>query len=179
MPLSRYFFATRDDLLAGFARFEAAGARLYVEAGVFDAPTCRRFTSGADLPDLGSAPSGDDVREPRYLVLPAGYEVSLRSRRINDGRLRFYADPQSAPEAAVFWPGGAYDSQTLIAGAITPGATAESRALSSLMVRLFTKGFRRVNMFWLGPNALALFDAGARLTKAISMSRNYDLRRFP
>ncbi|MFN0179605.1 MAG: hypothetical protein ACKVZ0_12475 [Gemmatimonadales bacterium] len=44
------------------------------------------------------------------------------------------------------------------------------------MVRTVTKGFRRVQSFWLGPEALALFQAGARLTTAIQSPPTYDLR---
>jgi hypothetical protein len=77
----------------------------------------------------------------------------------------------------VFQPGGLHQDDVLIAGRIaTTGTTPAALALHQLMVRTVTKGFRRVQSYWLGPEALARFQAGARLTAAVRSPALYDLR---
>jgi hypothetical protein len=78
----------------------------------------------------------------------------------------------------VLWPGGLHAPDVLISGRIaTTELTSIAKELQRVMVRTVTKGFRRIQAFRLGPEALRMFEGGARLTMATQMTPAYDLRR--
>jgi hypothetical protein len=133
--------------------------------------------AGASLPNLGVAPSGDAVHEPAFLVMNRGTTVVVREVAQQKGGLKFAVDQLDNPDSTVFQSCGLHQGMVLIAGRIaTTGATSEALDLHRLMVRTVTKEFRRVQSYWLGPEALALFHAGARLTAAVQSPRTFDLR---
>ncbi len=149
----------------------------YARTGLFDSRAPTEFIAGAGLPNLGLAPSGDAVHEPAFLVISRDSAVVVEEVPQRKGGLKFAIDQHHNPDSTVFQPGGLHEDNVLIAGGIaTIGATPAALALHQLMVREVTKGFRRVQSYWLGPEALALFQAGARLTAGVRRPELYDLR---
>jgi len=89
----------------------------------------------------------------------------------------FHIDQLRNPDSTVFRLGGLHAENVLVAGEIaTLGESQPAVELHRLMVRTVTRGFRRVQAFWLGPEALALLEAGARLTVDVQSPRLYDLQ---
>jgi len=177
MSSGRYFFATANDLIPGFRRFEKARAVQYVLTGHFDSPKPTVFTAGEALPELGRAAVGDASSVPAFLVLTRDAPVAFREIPQGSGGTVFAIDQLRNPDSTVFRAGGIKEESVLISGEIaTTGVTSGALELHRLMVRTVTKGFRRVQSFWLGPEAFAMLDAGARLTQSVSRSRLYDLR---
>ena len=149
----------------------------YAQTGLFDSRAPTEFIAGASLPNLGLAPSGDAVHEPAFLVISRNSAVVVEEVPQRKGGIKFAIDQFRNPDSAVFQPCGLYKDKVLIAGRIaTTGATPAALALHQLMVREVTKGFRRVQSYWLGPEALVLFQAGARLTAGVRSPATYDLR---
>jgi hypothetical protein len=172
----RHFFATAADLLPGFTRFEQACAVRYVETGHFDARTAPEYRSGTQIPDLGLAASGRPTSS--FLVVGSTTPIIFREIHLRAGGIKFAVDQLENADSTVFWPGGLWNSDVLIAGRIaTTGVTNTAKELQRVMVRTLTRGFRRVGAFWLGSEALSMFEAGARLTADAQMPREYDLRR--
>jgi len=177
MASERYFFATATDLIPGLRRFEEACAVQYVLTGQFNSRVPALFTVGEALPELGLAPAGDAISVPAFLVLARDSPVIFREIPQRSGAVVFAIDQLENPDSTVFRGGGLTAEAVLISGEIaTTGTTLEALELHRLMVRTVTKGFRRVQSFWLGPEAFAMLAAGARLTKSVRMSRTYDLR---
>jgi hypothetical protein len=177
MSSGRYFFATAADLIPGLRRFEETLAVQYVLVGHFDSRSPTLFTTGKALPELGLAAAGDANRVPAFLVLAREAAVVCREIRQNSGGVVFAIDQLDNPDSTVFRAGGLKDECVLISGGIaTTGVSPAAIELHRLMVRTVTKGFRRVQSFWLGPEAYAMFEAGAKLTHSVQMSRTYDLR---
>jgi hypothetical protein len=177
MSRQRHFFATAADLRPGLQRFEDAFPVRYAQTGLFDSRAPTEFIAGASLPNLGFAPSGDAVHEPAFLVMTRNCAVVVEEVPQRRGGLKFAVDQLHNPASTVFQPCGLHQDKVLIAGSIaTTGATPAALAIHQLMVRTVTKGFRRVQSYWLGPEALALFQAGARLTAAVRRPATYDLR---
>jgi hypothetical protein len=177
MSRERHFFATAGDLRPGLQRFEDAFPVRYVQTGLFDSRAPVEFIAGASLPNLGVAASGDAIREPAFLVTNRNTSVVVREVAQREGGIKFAVDQLDNPDSTVFQACGLYQGKVLIAGRIaTTGATSAALAVHQLMVRTVTKGFRRVQSYWLGPEALVLFHAGARLTAAVQRPKTYDLR---
>jgi len=149
----------------------------YAQTGLFDSRALTEFIAGASLPNIGLAPSGDANHEPAYLVMNRNMAVVAREVPQRKGGLKFAVDQLENPDSTVFQPCGLFHTNVLIAGRIgTTGASPAALALHDLMVRTVTKGFRRVQAFWLGAEAFSLFQAGARLTTAVTSPQTYDLR---
>jgi hypothetical protein len=79
--------------------------------------------------------------------------------------------------AAELSPGGEFTAQTIISGRVAtlygdPRIQKIMRKLASLTKKHFT----RVNVYWLGPDALEKLRAGARLTLNIYASADFNLR---
>jgi hypothetical protein len=177
MSMRRNIFATAADLLPGLARFDEACPIHYFETGLFDSQVQRGFDRGAVLPHLGFAPSGDANHEPRFLVVTQDTNLVVREIPQRVGGVKFAVDQLHNPASTVFQPGGLYETDVLISGQIaSTGTTADAIEIQRLMVQTVTKGFRRVQSYWLGPEAFAMLHSGARLTPAVQTPRLYDLR---
>jgi len=176
----RHFFATASDLLPGLTRFEQTRSIRYIEKGLFDTRQVREYRSGADFPHLGIAPSGHAIREPTFLVLDRETPLVIRDIPQLAGGVKYAIDQLENPDSTVLWPGGLHAPDVLVSGRIaTTGLTTIAKELQRVMIRTVTRGFRRVQAFWLGPEALRMFEGGARLTMATQMPPAYDLRREP
>jgi hypothetical protein len=112
------------------------------------------------------------------LVVDRGTAIVIRDVPQHAGGIKYAIDQLNNPDSTVLWPGGMHGSDVLISGRIaTTGLTSAAKELQREMIRAVTKDFRRIGTFWLGPDALRLFEAGARLTMATQMPSSYDLRR--
>lgn len=173
----RHFFATASDLLPGLKRFEQQESVQYVLTGLHDCRTPEVYASGAAIPNLGQAPSGHAISEPTFLVLRRTTTLVIREVPQQLGGVKFAIDQLLNPDSTVFWPGGLFARDALISGRIaTNGMTDAARQLQQVMIRTVTKGFRKVRAFWLGPEAALMWESGARLTMAVQMPPDYDLR---
>jgi hypothetical protein len=174
---SRHFFATASDLHSGLLRFEQQVSVLYVLTGLHDCRSPEVRVSGGAIPNLGQAPSGHAISEPSFLVLRRTTTLVVREVPQRHGGVKFAIDQLANPDSTVFWPGGLFAADVLISGRIaTTGTTDAARQLQQLMVRTVTKGFRKVGTFWLGPEAAKMWESGARLTMAVQMPPDCDLR---
>ena len=177
MGAGRHFFATASDLLPGLARFEQLHPVQYVETGLFDVRATRVWSSGSAIPNLGRAPSGQAITESTFLVMLRQSQLAIREVPQRAGGVKFAIDQLENPDSTVFWPGGLFAPDVLVSGRIaTIGATDTARILQKAMVQSVTRKFRRIGMFWLGPDAVKLFEAGARLTTSVKNPPEYDLR---
>ncbi len=115
------------------------------------------WSSAAELPNLGVASGTQTLRCPHFKIFP----------KLPGGKDRIEAD---------LWSGGELNSETIIAGTITtlyddPGIQRIMRTLASLL----KKHFNKVRAYWVGPEALAKFRSGCRLTLNIDASADFNL----
>jgi hypothetical protein len=178
MP-NRYFFATAEDLRPGLARLDAAPGLRYVRCGLSKADHPEEFERGDALPSLGVATSGHVTGNPQFLVLLRSAAVEVRPVHFRSGGTEYAVDQLANPDSVVLQPGGRLADGPFVAGSVASiCATKDARTLLKTVSTAITRGFTRVQSFWLGPEALKLFRGGAIrfVTSSISASRNYDLR---
>jgi hypothetical protein len=172
-----HFYATAKDLLPIFELVEAKIPLGYTRTGLFDEDAYMTFGSGAELPTLTKALGvSSAVAGPGYLVTERPSLIHSRGIQQNDGRKKFAIDQLMNPDSIVFQHGGLYSDQILLSGRIatasdTPVATKLQRAFSTAL----TKKFVRVKAYWVGPDALALLERGARLTIGAASPSEFDL----
>lgn len=174
--MQRHFYATAKDLLPVFELVEAKIPLGYTRTGLFDEDTYATFDSGAELPTLTKAlVVTSAVAGPGYLVTERASLIRSRGIQQNDGRKKFAIDQLMNPDSIVFQHGGFYSDQILLSGRIstasdTPVATRLQRAFSTAL----TKKFVRVKAYWVGPDALAILERGARLTIGATSPSEFD-----
>jgi hypothetical protein len=175
-PRSTYFFATRADLEPGLLAAEHQRPLQYVLRGLFPTPAVAPVTTALEIPDLGRSPTGDWI-SPDYLVLDADNKLEIRSVPQRRGGILYAVDEVANPCAVILRPGGLYGSECLIAGSIEAVGDLHSLELYRVFRRTVVKGFKRIQEFFVGPEAARLRDAGMRLTQRVQAPAECDLER--
>ena len=162
-------YATRGDLEPGLRRVEALTRVDYVLTGLFDSDEVRRYGSALDLPHLGLAPTGDQTLEPSYMILPAGAAMDAVAISQRRGGVKYAVDPRDHPSGHIlFSPGGVYREGVLISGEL---GTALKDEVSAKLFRMFYKelfkGFVKIKVNYVGPEALSMLRRGWRLTQSV------------
>jgi hypothetical protein len=148
--------------------------------GNFDAPTAPSVLSGTHIPTLREPPPADSAAAGHsYLVTRRETIAVARRILLSGGGVRYAFDQLNNPDSIEMTPGSWHPSEALLHGRIsTCSDTSESRELFAHFKRAIGKHFRKINAFWVGPEAEAAWKQGARLTIGLSSPREYDLREL-
>jgi len=180
MAFQKQFYATRQDLLPGILGLESEVKLQYVLRGMFSSPTVTGFLSASDIPDLGIARYGDYGHEQKWLVTEAGVEICVREVPQQKGGVLYDIGLMANPTAFAFQPAGQFEGKTIILGSVdTATGDPSSLALCKRFWRALSKGFRKVRMYYVGPEAYRLLEQGWRLTLATQRPPDLDLRLAP
>jgi len=176
----RHFFATLDDLRPRIAALESQRALEYQLHGMRDDRVFETFASLLDAPCLGTNRTGAVISGDCYLVYPRGARPRVRALPQDRGGVKYEQDLSTAPEILLLHPGGVHPSGALIAGRIAPTVTTGTRDRGVVFYREFAKelvrGFRRIQSYWVGPDAYRALEDGKRLvTIGLGSPPAYDL----
>jgi hypothetical protein len=111
------------------------------------------------------------------MVLEAGTPLHVRRFELLAGGTRYGVSPLTNPASIIFRPGGRFGEDCIIQGEVSTIQPAAASLFRAFRYRI-QKHFTRVGISWLGPEARALFEAGARLTPD-ARNRMFDLRPEP
>lgn len=173
----RLFFATRGDLVPGLRAAERAIAVQYVLAEMRDDDAFTVIDALSDNAGLGQAVTDVVISEPRYLIFHRGEAPAPRRVPQKRGGDKYLVE--SSPDCLILRVGGLQaTSGALLAGELQEPLDPSGRAIE--MFRVFSRelfrGFERVKLYWVGPEALSALHAGKRLvTIGINSPREYDL----
>ena len=175
-----YFFAMRNDLLLALDKLEAKGSVMYTRCGRLDGPNPEIWKFAVDLPKLGQATGDQHVACDPFLIMEKDSPIRVQTMTMHDGDDRFDVEQGLNPDSIIFHPGGEWRDGALISGSFT---TISKSPISQSLMRAthseIKKQFTRVKAFWVGPEALAAFRQGRRLTSAIQSPPEYDLSELP
>ena len=175
--MQRHFYATANDLLPIFEWVEKKHELTYNLTGLFESSRLAPIYHGIELPSLHlPAPYPSATGCPCYLVTLRATPVLVRKVPQNRGGVRFAVDQLLNPDSIILQHGGLFGSNVLLYGrvgtvSINPVATKLHRVFSSAI----TKHFRRIQSFWVGPEAAGLLSAGYRLTIGAKAAHECDL----
>ena len=174
----RHFYALPNDLSGVFTTVENEHQLRYTAIGIFDAPTPLSVLSGTLLPTLREPPPADSaIAGHSYLVTERETVPLVRRISLAAGGTRYAVDQLNNPDSIELLPGSWHSSRALLYGRIgTSTDSAASRELFGYFKRAIDKHFRKVNAFWVGPEAEAAWKQGARLTIGLSSPTEYDLQ---
>ena len=172
-----HFYAAANDLLPVFESVEAKHSLTYTLCGLFPTRELKSVAAGIDIPALHSpAPYPSAIACPQYLVTAAGASIVIREVRQKAGSVLYAIDQLANPESVTIQPGGLYPPDVLLHGRVatassTPFAVQLQRAFSSAIAKMF----EHIRAFYVGREALQLWQRGYRLTPSAESPREYDL----
>lgn len=164
------FFATRYDLEGICANLEREWQIAYVDMRP-PQNSSAVYNSFVQIKNIGVAPHANAIAGYAYLVVPAGTKLTAVQRSSPNQR--------NCPDSVVFMPGGRWHNDVLLYGEV--GTVSSSKFACELyrsFVQLIKKRFKKVQAYWVGPEAYMLGRSGIRLTIGGNSPREYDLR-FP
>jgi hypothetical protein len=172
------FYATAMDLGPMLSSLEAQQKLQYTLTGLFKANRLLIYPSYSDIPDFGRALHPTAVANPSYLISERGTVLRTREVHQKAGGICFAVDQKSNEDTVVFCPAGRYGSDVILYGMVgTVSNSARSKDLYDFIAMPFLQTFEKVQEFLVGPEALALWKAGVRLTTGASTPREFDLKQ--
>jgi hypothetical protein len=171
------FFATREDLRPGLERIESAWRLEYLLHETRDDRNFAAWSSLLDAPGLGISRTGQCMTDDGYLVYPRDERPKVQSIPQRRGGMKYAAELSGS--IVQFLPGGLHaPSGALVSGRVAQLVDTTERGIA--LYRDFSSavlaGFRRVQRYWIGPEAYSQFQAGRRLaTIGIKSPSEYDL----
>jgi hypothetical protein len=161
------FFFTHDDLITLAREITEVRPVDFVHGGLFSEPRLEVLT---DVNDLNAFET--------YLVVDRGIRVNLRAVPQRTGGQMYAMDQVSNPHTIVLQVGGKLADQQLIAGQIgTVGNSKQSDELYAMFARAIRKRYEKIKSFYVGSEAAAMLDSGARLSATPKSPQAYDLVR--
>jgi hypothetical protein len=178
--IQREFYATQQDLLPALQRLESEIKLQYVLRGMFPSPTPTIYFSASDISNFGISRYGDSIGEDVFLVMGKGLDITVEEVPQEKGGVLYNIGLMENPMAFSFKPAGRFGEKTIIAGCVgTATGHSSSLALCKWFWRGLSKGFKKVNGYYVGPEAYRLLEQGWRLTAATQCPPEYDLRISP
>ena len=170
------FFAVKDDLSRVLGAIEKNFEAQYVRVGVFSNSTMEIFETSADLPRIGEATNESAVNSDSFLIIQRTSTIQTRAVTLSNGIQNFCIDQLENPDTVVLTPAGMWGHDVVLYGTVGSASDSEfSVKLMKMLEREFKKFFQKINAFWVGPKAFALFESGKRLTIAVQSPKEFDL----
>lgn len=165
------FFALREDLLPIFAEVESRGPLRYARFGRYSEPRFSVYSSGAEIPNLSVATSGNGGAT--YLVYEPPTSLTLRKIIEKDRYQKpmgesYDLDQLHNPDTVAFDPGGLWRGEILLYGSVgtVPWSNESVKKLRARFQYIIRKRFKRVASYYVAAAALEMLRAGKRLTVA-------------
>ena len=170
------FYATSRDILSVLALVEDKCRVQYIRTGNNDHPRVSRYLRGAEIPEIGIADQGTGSVCRAFLVMLAETTLNVDTFRGSDGHTRYSISQLLNEDSVVFRPAGMWRSSILLCGEV---ATLSGSDHALLLMKHFRAAIRKLfkcyGIQWIGPEAMALWASGSRLTIADQSPPEYNL----
>lgn len=170
-------FATKLDIVPLLWEIEEERPLQFVLSGISYSPDIEAMQSLADMPMLGNAEVGASIQLPSYLTADREALIKVRPIPQREGGTQYAVDQMANPQTIVFRPGGIYQGEILLAGAMgTISADVKSSEIFKLFTKVIRSQFTKIKSFYVGNDAMQLLRAGWRLTVNAQSPALYDLK---
>lgn len=175
-----FFFATPSDIAPALRRFETNAPLKFIETEMLSTPNRAIYLASSEIPQPGIATYERGSGSKTYMVSHRDTKNHLHTFQADDGRRRWLLRNGDNEETVLLTLAGIWPKT----GTLLPGnmnTLHETRVAQELM-RWFVSAlkkeqFTKVDLWWLGPEALAMLRAGKRLTTTAEQSPpEFDLK---
>ena len=160
-------YGTKSDIAAIARAVNSVRPIDFVVMGLFDTPEVTALHDAEEILEFTS-----------YMAFDRGLSLSDRSVPQRDGTVKYAIDPMINKQVVIIRCGGLIGNQRLTSGdvaAVDGGQQAEE--LYELFAKEIRRRFKRVRSYYVGQEALELFDQGIRLSPTEKSPELYDLAR--
>jgi len=172
-----FFYGLKEDFIEIFKSVESSFNIKYAQAGLFDdkvsVSSVRSLVTSDDIDDVEY---GDWNNNKKYLLLPKENDIQIRSIPQKKGGIKYAVDQMKNEDSVVFYIGGIYKDNAVIASKIATISNTEfTKSILKYLTAYIKKNFDNINGFYVSPKALKESEKGLRLTTDINASLDYDL----
>ncbi|MDH7973310.1 hypothetical protein QH494_14060 [Sphingomonas sp. AR_OL41] len=173
------FFATPADISPVLQHFEANAPLKFVEMGTLTTPNRAIYLESALIPNPGIATHETGSLSRGYMVSYQGTKNHMDSSVTRKGERRWNLFNSDNEETVILSLAGFWKTGTLLPGIMdtlhqTPAA---QQLMKWFLAALKQEGFTKIDLWWLGREALEMLKAGKRLTKTAEQSPpEFDLK---
>lgn len=173
------FFAIDEDLNSILEKVEEDFEIEYVLMGRFEADEPVRYSSFREIPNLGFTDYGDWAGlNHRYMIKSKGSALKIEEFKLSKGGVVFLIDPKLNPDVVELTPKGIYTKKenVIIAGRTAIVSEHQfSNAIYQSLSSQIRKKFKRIGVFYVGPQAEEKLKEGWRLVQSVKSPKEYDL----
>jgi hypothetical protein len=172
-----FFFATPADIVPVLRHLEANAPLKFVEGGTTLTPNRAIYLESSEIPDPGLATHETGSMSKGYMVshrdTKNNMQPSVTRRGVKQWNL-FNADNE---ETVMLSTAGLWNDMLLPGIMDTLHETPVAQQLMKwFLAALKAEGFIKVDMYWMGKEALEMWKAGKRLSQAEQSPPEFDLK---
>ncbi len=174
-----FFFATPSDIVPVLKKFESKSPLKFVQTGNLTTPNRPIYLNACEIPDAGIATH--ESAHASFSLMVSRRELKNVQRTFigAKGEQRWTLDNSDNEESVILTLGGIWKTGTLLPGLMaTLHETAGAQSLmKGFLSTLKLQGFVKVDLWWVGREAMAMLKAGKRLSTTAEQSPpEYDLK---
>lgn len=168
------FFASRTDIEKIIWNIENSIQLNYFVVKNYDNQNIQMYESLKEFENLGINKSGDRLRE-RFLVMESNDQLELETVPLLSGETIYTINQEKNKKSALFWPGGMYDGEFLIAGCVSTVYSEELKLFNVFQRNIKKQCKTKIGIFYIGEDAMTLYEQYRFITIDIRESKEYDL----
>ncbi len=173
-----FFFATPADIVRALARFEDNAPLKFVDTGDITTPNRTIYLESSEIPEPGIATHETGSQSQRYMVSHRDTKNDLRPYTTRKGEKRWSLDNGNNEETVLLTMAGKWKDILLPGIMNTLHETPVAQQLMKwFLAALKAEGFTKVDMYWMGKEALEMLKSGKRLSTTAEQSPpEFDLK---
>ena len=172
-----FFFATPADIVPVLKRFEGNAPLKFVDMEDVTTPNRSIYLESSDIPKPGIATRETGSQSHSYLVSHRDTKNILRPYTTRKGEKRWSLDNGGNEETVILTMAGKWKDMMLPGIMNTLHGTPVAQQLMKwFLAALKAEGFTKVDMYWMGAEALEMWKAGKRLSQAEQSPPEFDLQ---
>jgi hypothetical protein len=172
-----FFFATPADIIPILKRLESNAPLKFVSTENMATPDREIYLDSTEIPNPGVSTHESGHASTNYLVSHQNTKNNVHAFVGTKGEKRWVLDNSDNEESVNLTMAGIWKDMLLPGTMDTLHETPVAQQLMKLFVAaLKAEGFTKVDMYWIGKEALEMLKAGKRLTQAEQSPPEFDVK---
>jgi hypothetical protein len=172
-----FFFATQADIVPVLKRLEGNAPLKFVEIGSFTDPNLPIYLESSEIPNPGIATHETGSASDSYMVSHSDIKNHMHEFVDDSGQRRWLLNNGDNEETVILTMAGTWKDMLLPGIMDTLHETPEAQQLMKwFLAALKAEGFTKVDMYWVGKEALEMLRTGKRLADAEQSPPEFDLK---
>lgn len=172
-----FFFATPTDIMPVLVRLEANGPLKFVETGSLTDPNRAVYLESSEIPEPGMATHETGSASKHYMVSHRDTKNRMNEFVDDSGQRRWNLFNGDNEETVILTIAGRWNDMLLPGLMDTLHETPVAQQLMKwFLAALKAEGFTKVDLYWMGKEALEMLKAGKRLSQAEQSPPEFGLK---